>query len=233
MPKKSGYHNRKTVICDKIRSLLISLTHYSNYNEGVASNIEYWIDHALHEGRITSNELVEGVSCVAWDDGGDFANVGRFFKEFRDSPHCSWRAEGFVCELCSHVLRWFAIASAEDLWAPSRSSLVSRGGAPGFVRAASFVGYLIKYGLLAPDPSVRWHLIKPLINHHNDVEHKHSAEAVRANALYQLFAAAGNSLLQGQEAPEDIQACFEIFETRSGWIEGFDSTRVKVQLRLS
>ena len=168
------------------------------------------------------------MSYVAWDDGGDFANVGRFLKEFHDAHRFSWLVNTFVPRLGWYVLRWFAIALLEDLWASSGSGSVSKGGAPGFIRAASFVGHLIRCGLLAPEP-IRRHLIKPLINHHNDDEHRESAEAVRTNALYQLFSVAGNTLLQGLLDLEDVETCFGILDARSGWIDGFDSAKVKVR----
>ena len=223
-----GYHNRNEPICSKIRSLLIFLTNEpSNYDE-LAPKIEYWIEYVLRERFATVGELVEGVSGVAWDNGGSFANVGRFFKEFRDAPHRSGQARTFVAQLCIYVLRRFAIASVEDLWAPSASGSISTGGAPGFIRAASFVGYLIEWDLLTHD-LVRRHLIKPLVNHHNVLDHRNSAEAVRANAIYQLLTAAGNTLLRGLLEPEDVQACFGIFNTRHRWITGFESAKLQVQ----
>ena len=231
MSDQKGQHNQREPVCSKIRSLLVSLTKepLSKYGQ-IAPKIEYWIEYVLREDFITVDDLVEGVSWVAWDDGGSFANVGRFLREFRDAPHRSEQARSFISQLCPYVLRWFAIASVEDLWT-STSSLVSRGGAPGFIRAASFVGHTTKCGLLTPE-LFRRYLIKPLINHHNIYENHHCPEAVRANALYQLFSTAGSALLQGLLDLEDVETCFGIFGTRSGWIEGFDSAKVKVRLCL-
>ena len=232
MSDQRGYYNHRGPVCSKIRSLLVSLTQEPSKYDQIAPKIEYWIEYVLREDFVTVDDLVDEVSYVAWDDGDDFANVGRFLKEFRDAPHRSEPARSFVSQLCSYVLRWFAIASVEDLWASSTSSSVPRCGAPGFIRAASFVGHLVERGLLAPELARR-HLTKPLTNHHNTSEHQHCAEAVRANALYWLFAAAGDTLLQGLLDPEDVETCFGIFGTRSDWIEGFDSAKVKVRLYLS
>jgi hypothetical protein len=114
----SGYHNRKGPICSKIRSLLLPWKEPSKYDQ-IAPKIEYWIEYVLREDFATVDELVEGVSDVAWDYSGSYADVGRFLKEFRDAPHRSEQARSFVDQLCSHVLRWFAIASVEDLRADS------------------------------------------------------------------------------------------------------------------
>ena len=69
------------------------------------------------------------------------------------------------------------------------------GGGHGFISATSFVGYLIEWGLLS-DELVRRHLVKPLIAHRNE-DREDVQRSVRAMAIYQLFAAARNSLLQG------------------------------------
>jgi hypothetical protein len=90
------------------------------------------------------------------------------------------------------------------------------------------VGHLIESGLLSHE-LVRRHLVKPLIVHfyfdHNNA--RNSGEAVRANAIYSLFIAAGGTLLQGLLKPEDVQVCFEILETRIslGEIEGLETLR--------
>ena len=55
---------------------------------------------------------------------------------------------------------------------------------------------------------VRRHLIKPLTTLHytdrDDIE-----RSFRAAAIYQLFVAAGNTLLQGLLEAKDIQACYD------------------------
>ena len=83
--------------------------------------------------------------------GGSNVSVARFLKEFRSAPRRSKQARSFVVELCNHILRWFAITSAESL-VKSRSdtSVVNRGG-DGFTGAASFVGHFIEYSLLDRD----------------------------------------------------------------------------------
>ena len=222
-----GPGNRRRPICSKICSLLICLTKEPSKYKEISPKIEYWIEYVLREGFATVDELVEGVSVVAWDDGGSFESVGRFLKEFRDAPHRSEQARSFVAQLCPYVLRWFAVASVEDLWSTGISSEISYRGVPGFMRAAAFVGHNIRWDLLSND-LVRQHLIKPLINHHNNEEDNRSAEAVRANAIYQLFTAAGNTLLQGLLEVEDVQVCFEIFNSRCLWIRGFDSSKLQV-----
>ena len=238
MPDNPGYHNRKGPICSKIRSLLISLANEPSKYDELAAKIEYWIEYVLREQFSTVDELVEGLSGVAWDNGSSCASVGRFFKEFHDAPHRSERARSFVTQLCTQVLRWFAIASVEDLWtnSPPYAYFIMRGGASGFVQAASFVGYLIKWGLLTRE-FVQRHLIKSLINHDNNFDGysnpQDSPEGVRANAIYQLFTAAGDTLLQGLLEPKDVQACFGIFDTRRGWITAFEPAKLQVQYLLT
>ena len=177
---------------------------------------------------MTVDELVEGVSEVSWNEGGSFASVARFFKEFHDTPRRSGQARSFVAQLSTHVLRWFAIASVEDLSWSHRYSTISPNYGSGFVRAASFVGHLVESGLLAHD-LVRRHLIKSLTKHpYHHLGNKDSPGTVRANAIYQLFAAAGNTLLQGLLEPEDAQVCFGILDTRRGWITGFEPAKLQV-----
>ena len=237
MPDNPGYHHRKGPICSKIRSLLISLANEPSKYDELAAKIEYWIEYVLREQFATVDELVEGVSGVAWDSGGS-SSVGQFFKEFRDAPHRSEQARSFAAQLFPYVLRWFSIAAVEDIWAnfPSQS-LLMRDATSGFVRAASFVGYLIKWGLLAHE-LVKRHLIKPLINHNNNFNFdsyyrpQNSPEAVRANAIYKLFTAAEDTLLQGLLEPKDVQVCFGIFDTQREWITGFEPAKQQVHYLL-
>ena len=220
------YDDRKGPICSKIRSLLIFLTREPSKYDEIAPKIEYWIEYVLCEQFVTVDELVVGVSEVAWDGGG--SSAGRFLREFHDAPQRSGQARSFVAQLCTYVLRWFAIACAEDLYMIDGygSSILSNWG-PSFIRAASFVGHLIEWDLLEHD-LVRRHLIKSLTSHQDDLRDENSAEAVRANAIYQLFIAAGNALLQGLLEPEDAQVCFGILDTRRGWIMGFQSAKLQV-----
>jgi len=109
----AGYHNRQLTILMKIYSLFCSLDS-STYDE-VAPKVEYWIEWALTEHSTTVDELVERVASVAWSPDKSHEGVARFLKEFRDAPHRSNRARSFVEKLCTHVLRWFAVASAESL----------------------------------------------------------------------------------------------------------------------
>ena len=224
-----GYH-RQGAVCLKIRSLLISLANEPSKYDQIVPKIEYWIEYVLREGFATVDELVGGVSDVAWEDvEGSFASVGRFLKEFYDTPHRSEQARSFVSQLCPYVLRWFAITSTEDL----RPKLVKGWGTSsstdsGFISAASFVGYLIEWGLLSHE-LVQRHLTKPLTNHYDNDEAMDTPGATRAKAIYQLFIAAGNTLLQGLLAPDDVQACFEILKTWSHRKIGFDAVKLKVQ----
>ena len=222
------YDDRKGPICSKIRYLLIFLTKAPSRYDEIAQKIEYWIEYVLCEQFATVDELVEGVSEVAWQKDGSFTSVGRFFKEFHDAPQRSGQARSFVVQLCTYVLRWFAIACVEDLQMHSGYGpeiLSDRG--PGFIRAASFVGNLIEWGLLKHD-LVRRHLTKSLTSHQYSSGDKDSAEAVRANAIYELFIAAGETLLQGLLESEDAQACFRIIDTRRQWITGFESAKLQV-----
>ena len=196
-------------------------------HDRVAPKIEYWIEYVLREGFITVDELVERVSGVAWEGGNSrSARVGRFLKEFYDAPHRSEKARSFVSLLCLYILRWFAIASSENLHLSSQG-LVSIHGA-GFVKAASFVGHLIESGLLGHE-LVQRHLIKPLTNHQDHDKDINAAGAVRARAIYELFLAAGNTLLRGILEPDDVQACFDILDARPHWEMKFDTAKVKVQ----
>jgi hypothetical protein len=107
---------------------------------------------------------------------------------------------------------------------------IANGGGNGFTRAASFVGHLIDRGLLSQE-LVQQHLIGPLINHYDvDGNQKRYWEPPRANAIYQLFIIAGNTLLQGLLEAEDVRLCFETLDVQSaaGTIAGYDAARVKV-----
>jgi len=205
MTIQPGFHNRGHYIALKICSLLTSLTRAPAEYDDIAPKIEYWIEYVLREEFATINELVEGVSCVAWDQGGSHPSVARFLKEFHGAPHRSGQARFFVDKLCEHVLRWFAIASVEDMsW---NSSFVARSGGSGFVRVASFVGQLIDRDML-PHDLVQRHLVKPLIaHHHTDTD---CTKSIRSNAIYQLFITAGSTLLCGPLEPGDVQACFDM-----------------------
>jgi len=227
----SNFHNCKNPILYKICRLLTYLTTKpSEYNK-ITPKIEFWIEYVLRERFTTVDELVEGISRMAWEDGSSYSNIGRFFKEFHDAPHRSEQARSFVTQLCSHVLRWFAIASVEYLSVKSSCGPISitSGGGGGFIRAASFVGHLIKHGLLSQE-LVRRHLIKPLINHY-DGDYAHVWVPVRANAIYQLFVAAGSTLFQGLLEAEDVKLGFETLDaqSRAGEIGGYDAARVKVR----
>ena len=226
MDQESGFHNRAVHIALKIRLLLISLTNEPSEYDKITPKIEYWIEYVLREQFATVDELVEGVSRAAWDQGGSYAGVGQFLKEFRDAPHRSEEAISFVDKLCEHVLRWFAIASAENLdWS---SGSVARRGGNGYVRAASFVGHLIEWDLLGHE-LVRRHLVKPLITHHY-TDGDDAEGTVRAKAAYKLFLAAGNTLLRGLLEPEDVQVCFEILNAQIslGRILGLDAGKLRV-----
>ena len=207
MTQELGFDNRRPYIALKIRSLLASFPQGSPGYDKVASDIEFWIEYVLHERFMTLDELVEGVSWAAWDES-NCASVARFLKEFRDAPHRSEQARSFVDKLCEHILRWFAIASVEDP-VPNRSyrdnKITIRGG-EGFVCAASLVGHLIENGMLGHE-LVRRHLVKPLTAHHHGGHG--DTNVFRASAIYQLFIAAGNTLLRGLLEPEDVKACFE------------------------
>jgi hypothetical protein len=204
MPDGPGYHNRQHALATKICNLLRSLSP-STYDE-IAPKIAYWIEYVITEQFTTIDDLVERVSSMAWGVGS-YSDISRFLKEFHDAPHRSESARSFVDQLCTHVLRWFAIAAVEDLHALSyvNTSSVTNDGWKGFARAASFVGHLIDCGLINHDLARR-HLIKPLITHRG---YDHS----RARAIYELFIVPGSALLQGLLEPGDVQVCFEMLDT--------------------
>jgi hypothetical protein len=137
--------------------------------------------------------------------------------------------------LSLYVLRWFAIASIEDLWTYSerrttynRTSSISPGAMSGFINAASFIGYLIKWGLLSHE-LVKRHLTKPLTNHPDNNVHEQSPGVTRAKAIYRLLTAAGDTLLQGLLEPDDVQDCFNMLDAWPHEKMGFDSEKVKVR----
>ena len=207
MAQEPGFDNRRPFILSKIRSLLTSLPQGLPEYDKVAPDIEFWIEYVLRERFMTVDELVEGVSRAAWDSF-NYASVAWFLKEFRDAPHRSEQARSFVDKLCEHVIRWFAIASVEDPIAYNvyRIDKVAINGGEGFVCAASFVGHLIENGILGHE-LVRRHLVKPLTAHHHGG--RVDDNVFRGSAIYQLFIAAGNTLLRGLLEPEDVKACFE------------------------
>ena len=89
------------------------------------------------------------------------SSVGKFLKEFHDAPHHSEQARTFINQMCPYMLRWFAIASVDNVYPNEKSSSVSSGGGLGFLHVVSFVGYLIEFGLLDRELMQR-HLTKPL-----------------------------------------------------------------------
>jgi hypothetical protein len=227
-----GYHNRQPVLAAKIYNLLSSLSP-STYDE-IAPKIEYWIEYVITEQLTTVDDLVERLSSMTWGRDETY-DIARFLKGFRDAPHRSERARSFVDEFSIHILRWFAIAAADNFsssdFSPSDRyfsssqhwKFVTSGGSIGFLRAASFVGHLIECSLLNHG-LVRRHLIKPLIAHHGYNIH-------RARAIYQLFVISGKTLLQGLLEPGDVQVCFETLVTsasRAG-IRGYDAARLDVR----
>ena len=221
---------RQLVLSDNICNLLYSLKS-STYSE-IAPKIGYWIEFVLTEPFMTTDYLVEQISPVAWERRSSDSHIPQFLKEFYDAPHRSERMKLFVDELCLYVLRWFAVASTDDLWKGWDTSPVSKCGGRGFLRAAWFVGHLIEYGLLSRE-LVRRYLFKPLTsNHYEGVNFV--KQSVGANAIYILFTVAGSTLLRGFLEPEDVQACFERLETRItfGHINGvdeWDAEKLKVR----
>ena len=207
MSEVTDYHHRGTIIGAKIYDLLHSLGP-STYDE-ISPKIEYWIEYGLTEQSVDANDLVERLSSMVWDYGGSGAVIAQFLKEFHDAPHRSEQAKSFVDELCSRILRWFAAASAEDI-PYIGPGVVESNGASSFRKAASFVGHIIECGLIS-HKLVRRHLVKPLITH-RCVDRDRGGDIVRANAIYQLFIAAGHTLLCGLLEPEDVQVCFKTLD---------------------
>jgi hypothetical protein len=70
MTEGLGHNNRREPIRSKIRSLLVVLSEGSSNYDHIAPNIEYWIESVLREGFALVDELVEGVSAVAWGGAG-------------------------------------------------------------------------------------------------------------------------------------------------------------------
>ena len=225
-----GYHNRQITICSKIRSLLIALANEPSKYDQIAPKIEYWIEYVLREDFATVDQLVEGVSGVAWEGtSGSYSSVGRFLKEFYDAPHHSEQAKSFVSQLCPYVLRRFAIGSTEDLVNSAYAKRWVSNSIGGFISAASFVGHLIEWKLLSHE-LVQRHLTKSLTNHHDDDNRDPKTPgATRAFAIYNLLTAAGDTLLQGLLEPNDVRACFDILDAWPQQIMGFDGEKLEVQ----
>ena len=214
MVEGSSFHRLGHHIALKIRTLLLSFPQDPSGYDEIAPKIEFWIEYVLREQFTTVDELVEGVSYVAWGPLSSCASVARFLKEFHDAPHRSEQSRSFVDKLCSHILQWFAIVSVENLSPDEYSDLVGKAKkGSSFKGAAWLVGCLIEQDLFSRE-LVRRHLVKPLISHHytdrDDLE-----RSVRAMATYNLFITARNPLLQGLLDPDDVQACFKALEAKT------------------
>ena len=234
MSGETGYDRRGAIINAKIFDLLNSLGP-STFDED-SPMIEYWIEYALNEQSVDAGDLVKQLSLLTWEPRSSESNeaIARFLKEFRDAPNRSEQARSCVDGLCSRILRWFAAASAENLvpWDWRDTADVARYRGYGFIRAASFVGHLIQCGVLDHD-LIRRHLIKPLITHRyttpDDV-----GRFFRAMAIYNLFVAAGDTLLQGFLEPEDVEACFKTLDAKAPpHVTGPDATKINVQFSAS
>lgn len=230
MSNEADSQSRQLVLSSNICDLLYDLSP-STYDE-ITPKLEFWIEYVLDERFTTATDLARRVSCVAWENRGSPSDVSRFLKEFRDTPTRSQRTRSFVDKLCHYVIRWFAVASSEDLWSNWQAGSVSECGGPGFVRAASFVGYLIQCGLV-DHKLVRRHILKPLMAHYY-IPSNSMKQTPRAHAIYQLFIAAGDTLLQGLLEPQEVQDCFEKLEIRVSFgeikgVDGFDPAKLNVR----
>ena len=225
----AGYHNRGISISAKISSLFCLLD--SSTHDEITPKIEYWIELALTQQLMTTDELVEQVSLLVWNGLRSAPSFSRFLKEFRDSPRRSAQARSFVDDTCTRVFRWFVVASAEDLGEDSNDGIVVIGGGNSFMGVASYIGHLIKCDLLSHE-LVRLHLVKPLITHHYSSPNG-TAESVRANAICRLFYNAGDSLLRDLLEPEDARVCLEILGAQlsgpGARMAGFSNANLEVQ----
>ena len=222
-----SFQSRGAAVSGRIYDLFSCLN--TRTYDKVAPTIEYWTELALTQQFTTVGELVELVSILAWSTSRCPASFARFLREFRDQPHRSFQARSFVDEFCTRVFWWFVAASVEDLGMNRYNASVTVGGEYGFMEAALFVGHLIQCGLLNHD-LVRLHLIKPLTTHYYP-NPKTPAGTVRANAVCQLFAVAGSTLVQGPLEPEDVRVCFEILGTQSsrpGGIKYLSAAKLEV-----
>ena len=230
MSSKTDHENREIVLAENICNLLYDLSS-STYNE-IRPKIEFWIDYVLDEQLSTAADLANRVMPVAWDTRGSQLDISLFLREFRNASHRSEQAKTFVDELCTSILRWFSVASSEDLWVNWTTASVSKRGGSGFIRAASFVGHLITLGLL-DHKLVRRHIYKPLTAHYYNKSNL-KKQVVRAHAIYALFETGGYTLLRGLLEPEEVQECFNKLDTRVsfkdiGGMDKFDSDKLKVE----
>jgi hypothetical protein len=225
-----GYDKCKGVLIGNLTSLLYSLRTSTYYD--LAPKIEYWIEYIITEQFTTPEGLAELLSPMAWQCYGRNAEIPRFLKEFRDSPNHSEQMRSFVDVLCLRVLRWFASASADSFTMDSYTGSIPDSGSAGagFIRVAYFLGCLIKHGLLSYE-LVRWHVIKPLTLYNKN--HPNLNLAITASAIYQLLAAAGNTLLEGFLEPGDVRACFDTVDpqvpSKCSGIAGFDAEKFSVR----
>ena len=230
MSNQTDRENRQAVLTANICNLLYDLGP-STYDE-IRPKVEFWIDYVLEERFMTTSELADRLTSVAWDSRSSQSDISRFLKEFRDGLHRSELVRTFIGEFSTAILRWFSVASSEDLWVNWTEALVSKSGGVGFMRAASFVGHLIECGLL--DHSlVQRHVLKPLTAHYYN-ESNFRKQAVRAHAIYGLFTTAGNTLLQGLLKPEEVEECFDKLKIRVsigdiGGMDKFDEEKLNVQ----
>lgn len=211
------YHHRRSVIGTKICHLLQRLL--SDSYESVSPSVGFWIEHALTEQSMDVDDLVEQVSFMAWTRYGFSRSVARFLREFRDAPHRSEKSKSFVDKFTSRVVLWFAAASAESLTMraidQNRTYAVTVGAGEDFIRAASFVGYIVEWDLVSRE-FVRQNLVKPLISHYyyEEYESERIQRCIRTMAIHRLFVAAKNTLLQGYLEPRDVQVCFDYLDAR-------------------
>jgi len=230
MSGETGYRNRGIVTGTKISYLLNALGP-ATYDD-ISPKVGYWIEYALTEQSVNADDLVDQLSSMTWIGRSSNADVARFLNEFRDTPYRSEQARSFVDGLCSRILQLFAAASAEDLlpWNGCNADKIARWGRNGLVNAASLVGHLIECGVLNHE-LVRRHLIKPLIAHHYPDGHNVEYKSSRATAIYQLFVAAGNTLLQGLLEPDDVQICFETLDSEipPGRVVGLNAEKLQVR----
>ena len=86
MVEGSSFHRLGHHIALKIRTLLLSFPQDPSGYDEIAPKIEFWIEYVLREQFTTVDELVEGVSYVAWGLLSSCTSVAQFLKEFRDAP---------------------------------------------------------------------------------------------------------------------------------------------------
>ena len=214
-PTDNSYlRDHKQDVIGEIRSRLWELDQKLPSYQRKTSETRYLIQYFLSEKLLTVDELVKGVSDIAWGKPTCSEILAKLLKELYDGPHQSEDIKSFVNTFFSDAVRKISTALLANV-------LLGKTISPDVEYAVVFVGHLTALGLLSPQ-LVEFHLIRPLTLD-NDGEPKIgidgnactlwcSNKTSRNMLLWKLFSAAGEQLVQGILKTEDVKICMDIFE---------------------